>query len=199
MASGTPKTLEGEGPSQSPSSPPSPSSTSSDGWKERVFIPTLLAGIVGGGVGLVSKHRKVHGLADIAATYATNFAIVTGCYCGTREFVRVTRKSDPDDLFNSPIAGVFSGAILGRLQGGPAGAAKYSVIFAVAGTTLDFVINKLKASFRDISEEEKKNWFKLPDWSPIQVLDEEAQAKKEAREKQLYAERVLGKLNKEKS
>lgn len=83
--------------------------------------------------------------------------------------------------------------------GGPAGAAKYSVIFAVAGTTLDFVINKLKASFRDISEEEKKNWFKLPDWSPIQVLDEEAQAKKEAREKQLYAERVLGKLNKEKS
>lgn len=42
----------------------------------------ICAGIVGGGVGLVSKHRKVHGLSNISATYATNFAIVTGCYCG---------------------------------------------------------------------------------------------------------------------
>ncbi|GMN50277.1 hypothetical protein TIFTF001_019440 [Ficus carica] len=195
MASDTPKTLEGEGPSSSSSS----SSTASVNWKERVFFPTLLAGVVGGGVGLVSKHRKVHGLSNISAAYATNFAVVTGCYCATREFVRVSRKSDPDDLFNSAIAGFFSGAILGRLHGGPVGAAKYSAIFAIAGTTLDFAANKLKASFRDISEEEKKNWFKLPDWSPIQVLDEEALAKKEAREKQLYAERVLSKLNKEES
>lgn len=42
----------------------------------------ICAGIVGGGVGLVSKHRKIHGLSNISATYATNFAIVTGCYCG---------------------------------------------------------------------------------------------------------------------
>lgn len=39
-------------------------------------------GIAGGGVGLVSKYRKVHGLANISATYAANFAIVTACYCG---------------------------------------------------------------------------------------------------------------------
>ena len=44
-----------------------------------VFFKT---GVAGGGIGLVSKHRKVHGLANISASYATNFAIVTGCYCG---------------------------------------------------------------------------------------------------------------------
>ncbi|KAL2902940.1 Homeobox protein LUMINIDEPENDENS [Bienertia sinuspersici] len=62
---------------------PSPSSSSFlDGWKERIFYPTILGGIVGGAVGAVSKHRQVHGLANISATYATNFAIVSGCYCG---------------------------------------------------------------------------------------------------------------------
>jgi hypothetical protein len=30
----------------------------------------------------MSRHRKVHGLANISATYASNLAIVTGCYCG---------------------------------------------------------------------------------------------------------------------
>lgn len=38
-------------------------------------------------------------------------------WTGTREFVRVTRKSEPDDLFNSALGGFASGAILGRLQG----------------------------------------------------------------------------------
>ncbi|KAG5567262.1 hypothetical protein RHGRI_002727 [Rhododendron griersonianum] len=95
----------------------SSSSSSSDGWKERILIPTLLAGIAGGGYGLLSKHSKVHGLANISATYATNFAIVAGCYCGAREFVRASRKAEPDDLLNSAIAGFGSGAILGRLQG----------------------------------------------------------------------------------
>lgn len=41
-----------------------------------------MAGVAGGGIGLVSKHRKTHGLANISATYATNLAIVAGCYCG---------------------------------------------------------------------------------------------------------------------
>lgn len=39
-------------------------------------------GIAGGGTGLLSKYRKVNGLANISASYAANFAIVTGCYCG---------------------------------------------------------------------------------------------------------------------
>ena len=36
---------------------------------------------------------------------------------GAREFVRATRKTGPDDLLNSAIAGFGTGAILGRLQG----------------------------------------------------------------------------------
>ncbi|XP_010036794.2 uncharacterized protein LOC104425712 [Eucalyptus grandis] len=181
-------------PSQAEPPPPSPSpSSSSDDWKGRVFLPALLAGIAGGGYGLVSKHRKVHGLANISAAYAANFAIVMGCYCGTREFVRVTRKSEPDDLLNSAIGGFASGAILGRLQGGQAGAIKYSFMFAVAGTAMDFAILKLRPIL------ESSDSLKLPEWSPIQILDEEQLAAKKAREQKLYSQTTLGKLNKEDS
>lgn len=38
-------------------------------------------------------------------------------WTGAREFVRVSRKTGPDDLVNSAIAGFGSGALLGRLQG----------------------------------------------------------------------------------
>ncbi|KAJ7008852.1 hypothetical protein D5086_005555 [Populus alba] len=185
--------------------PPPPSSSFSENWKERILIPTLLAGISGGGVGLVSKHRKVHGLANISTTYATNFSIVTGCYCGAREFVRVVRKSEPDDLVNSAVAGFGSGALLGRLQGGQFGAYRYSVIFAVVGTAVDFATIKLRPALSNFKEsifkekEKKPSWLKLPEWSPIQVLDEEALAAKEAREKELFARRALGKLSKEES
>lgn len=185
--------------------PPLSPSSFSENWKERILIPTLLAGITGGGVGLVSKHRKVHGLANISTTYATNFSIVTGCYCGAREFVRVVRKSEPDDLVNSAVAGFGSGALLGRLQGGQFGAFRYSVIFAVVGTTVDFATIKLRPALSNFKEsifkekEKKPGWLKLPEWSPIQVLDEEALAAKEAREKELYARSALGKLSKEES
>ncbi|KAJ6956494.1 hypothetical protein NC652_007535 [Populus alba x Populus x berolinensis] len=185
--------------------PPPPSSSFSENWKERILIPTLLAGITGGGVGLVSKHRKVHGLANISTTYATNFSIVTGCYCGAREFVRVVRKAEPDDLVNSAVAGFGSGALLGRLQGGQFGAYRYSVIFAVVGTAVDFATIKLRPALSNFKEsifkekEKKPSWLKLPEWSPIQVLDEEALAAKEAREKELFARRALGKLSKEES
>ncbi|KAJ6390016.1 hypothetical protein OIU77_024278 [Salix suchowensis] len=168
--------------------------------------PTLLAGTTGGGVGLVSKHRKAHGLANISATYATNFAIVSGCYCGAREFVRVVRKSEPDDLVNSTVAGFGSGALLGRLQGGQFGAFRYAVIFAVVGTTVDFATIKLRPALssykQSIFKDKEKNpgWLKLPEWSPIQVLDEEELAAKKAREKELYAaQSALGKLSKEES
>ncbi|RVW63563.1 putative ribonuclease H protein [Vitis vinifera] len=81
------------------SSSSSDSSSSSEFWKERFFIPTLLAGIVGGGTGLVSKYRKVHGLANISATYAANFAIVTGCYCGRLRKVLHETVSSSQEAF----------------------------------------------------------------------------------------------------
>ncbi|CAN4113744.1 unnamed protein product [Withania somnifera] len=164
-------------------------SNSSVNWKERLIIPTVLAGVAGGGAGLVSKHRKVYGLANICATYATNFAIVTACYCGSREFVRVSRTGKPDDLLNSAIGGLGSGAMLGRLQGGQLGAVRYSVIFAVVGTTADYATIRVKPALRsyyDSLVNKKDDWLKLPEWSPIQVLDEEALAAKRAREEELY-------------
>lgn len=177
---------------------PSPLPSPSVVWKDRIFIPTLFAGIIGGGVGLVSKHRKVHGLANTSASYATNCAIVAGCYCGAREFVRVTRRSEHDDLFNSAIGGFGTGAILGRLQGGQKGAIRYSVIFAVAGTTIDYVTIKLRPILKSFIESQKDgDWLKLPEWSPFQVLDEEALAAKKAREEKLYAQTAVGSLNKE--
>ncbi|WVZ16075.1 hypothetical protein V8G54_009057 [Vigna mungo] len=106
-----------EGPNNSPSSSSSSSSPSSHDWKTRIVIPTLLAGVAGAGIGLISKHRKTLGLANVCSSYAANFAIVTGCYCGAREFVAATRKTGPDDIWNSGLAGFGTGALLGRLQG----------------------------------------------------------------------------------
>ncbi|KAG6593015.1 hypothetical protein SDJN03_12491, partial [Cucurbita argyrosperma subsp. sororia] len=196
MDSGGPKTLDSDTPLSSSSS--SSSSSNYGDWKERIIFPTILAGFIGGGAGLVSKHRKVHGLANISATYATNLSIVAACYCGAREFVRVSRRSEPDDLMNSAIAGFGTGALLGRLQGGRLGSVRYSIMFTVAGTAIDYATLKLKPVFRSYKEtilEESSSWMKLPEWSPIQVLDEEALAAKQAREQQLYAQRVLGQVN----
>lgn len=160
-------------------------------WRSRILYPTLLGGIVGGGIGLVSRHRKVHGLANMSATYATNLAIVTGCYCGAREIVRASRHSEPDDLLDSAIAGFGTGAILGRLQGGRGGAIRYSIGIAVVGTSLDYAAIKLRPVFNDMYEsmagEKKNSWFRWPEWLPIQVLNEEALAAKQAREEQLRA------------
>lgn len=70
---------------------------------------------------------------------------------------------------------------------------------------VDFATIRLRPtlwSFKESMFDNKDNndgWLKWPEWSPIQVLDEEALAKKEAQEKQLYAQRSLGKLSKEES
>ncbi|XP_024009727.1 uncharacterized protein LOC18014146 isoform X2 [Eutrema salsugineum] len=170
-----------------PLSPPTPIVQPTTPTK-RVLITSLLAG---GGVGLVSKHRKAY--PNIPTIYATNFAIVAGCYCGAREFVRITRRSEHEDLMSSAIGGLFSGALLGRLQGGPHGAFRYSVIFAAMGTACDYAALRAKPmleSFRDMDS------IKLPEWSPIQILDEEALAKKQE-EQRIFAERSFGRLNKE--
>ncbi|KAJ4894544.1 Mitochondrial import inner membrane translocase subunit Tim17/Tim22/Tim23 family protein [Raphanus sativus] len=159
---------------------------------KRVLITTLLAGVIGGGAGLVSKHRKAY--PNIPTIYATNFAIVAGCYCGAREFVRITRRSAHDDVLNSTIGGLFSGALLGRLQGGPYGALRYSVIFAAMGTASNYAGHKAKEMLENYRN---KDSIKLPEWFPVQILDEEALAKKKAREQKIFAERSFGRLNKE--
>ena len=74
------------------------------------------------------------------------------------------------------------------------------------GTTVDFATIKLRPALsrfkESIFKDKEKNpgWLKLPEWSPIQVLDEEELAAKKAREKELYAaQSALGKLSKEES
>ncbi|CAH2079359.1 unnamed protein product [Thlaspi arvense] len=156
---------------------------------ERLLIPTFLAGVTGGGAGLLSKHRKAH--PNIPVTYATNFAIVAGCYCGARELVRETRKSEQGDLMNSVIGGLFSGALLGRLQGGPRGAFRYSIAFATLGTAFDYASLRAKLLLESVRNIDS---ITLPVWFPIQILDEEALAKKKAQERKLFP-----RLNKEES
>lgn len=80
--------------------------------------------------------------------------------------------------------------------GGPQGALRYSLVFAAMGTACDYALLRAKPmleSFRN------KDSIKLPEWSPIQILDEEALAKKKAQEQKIFPERVLGRLNKEES
>ncbi|XP_020594114.1 uncharacterized protein LOC110034165 [Phalaenopsis equestris] len=181
---------------------------SADGWKERIIVPTIIAGAVGAAAGLVSKNRMSLGAVNVSAAYASNMAIVAACYCGAREVARDARKSEPDDLINSAVGGFTSGALLGRLQGGQFGAIRYSVIFAVVGTAFDFTTLKLtpilQHFIRTASEvKSQKNdgssssWWRIPEWSPIQILDEEALAAKRAREQKIYAQRVLSKLEEE--
>ncbi|RVW63567.1 hypothetical protein CK203_062465 [Vitis vinifera] len=162
-------------------------------------------------------------------TIGPSFDMMNGL--SAREFVRQNRGTGPDDLISSAVGGFGSGAILGCLQalfddyypippkpqlsshqwltvsfsgisGGRAGAIRYSVMFAVAGTSVDFSILKLKPVWKNFSEsisQKSEDWLKLPEWSPIQVLDEEALAAKKAREQKLYGQRALGSLNKEES
>lgn len=96
------------------------------------------------------------------------------------------------------------------LPAGPVGAVRYSILFALAGTALDFATLQLKPivqSYWDSmssTENAKKNSdgssrWSIPEWSPIQVLDEEALAAKRAKEQQLYAQRIGSKLNEEDS
>lgn len=103
---------------------------------------------------------------------------------------------------NSVVGGLASGAVLGRIQGGHFGAVKYAVTLAVVGTALDYSALKLSPQWHGWKEHlsiDTKDWLTLPEWSPIQVLDEEALAKKREREEILFAQRALGKLNKDES
>ncbi|VVA98415.1 unnamed protein product [Arabis nemorensis] len=190
MASGDRKIPER---TSQPLSPPTPIVQPTTSTK-RLLITSLLAGVIGGGAGLVSKHRKAH--PNIPTIYATNCAIVAGCYCGAREFVRITRRSEHGDLMNSAIGGFFSGALLGRLQGGPHGAFRYSIIFAAVGTACDYAALRAKLM---LERSRNMDSLKLPEWSPIQILDEEALAKKRAQEQKIFAERSLGRLKNEES
>ncbi|KAH6810647.1 Mitochondrial import inner membrane translocase subunit Tim17/Tim22/Tim23 family protein [Perilla frutescens var. frutescens] len=145
---------------------------------------------------MASRQSKLSGIASFAPFYSVTEFEADKKHGGAREFVRVSREGKPDDLLNSAIGGFGSGAILGRLQAGPVGAARYSVMFAVVGTAVDYATSKIMPAI-DKLKEEKDDWLKLPEWSPIKILDEEAVAAKRAREEQIY--RSVHNMKKEES
>lgn len=78
------------------------------------------------------------------------------------------------------------------ISGGVPGAIRYSIGIALVGTGVDFAAIKLRPVFKNMYEsvagdDKKDSWFRWPEWLPIQVLDEEAQAAKRAREENLRA------------
>lgn len=77
--------------------------------------------------------------------------------------------------------------------GGPQGAIRYSLVFAAVGTAFDYASLRAKPMLESYRNMES---FKLPEWSPIRILDEEALAKKKAQEQKIF---TLGRLNKEDS
>ena len=71
------------------------------------------------------------------------------------------------------------------------GAVRYSVMFAIAGTAVDYATLKLRPVLKSYLDSILGGELKLPEWSPIQILDEEALAAKRAREEQLRAQRAI--------
>ncbi|XP_027906494.1 uncharacterized protein LOC114166039 isoform X2 [Vigna unguiculata] len=152
-----------EGPNYSPPSSSS-SSPSSHAWKTRIVIPTLLAGVAGAGIGLISKHRKTLGLANVCSSYAANFAIVTGCYCGGQ-----------------------LGALRYSVVFAVVGTAADFTYLKLKDALRDYT----KTIYQDIeNSKESGSWLKLPEWFPVKVLDEEALAAKRAQEEQFLQQRA---------
>uniref|UniRef100_A0A7N0UWK2 Uncharacterized protein n=1 Tax=Kalanchoe fedtschenkoi TaxID=63787 RepID=A0A7N0UWK2_KALFE len=135
-----------------PSSPATTSSSSSTAyWVDRVVIPTVATGIGGG---LICR-----GLVP-----AGKFAATAASYFGAREFLTFVRGSEVEDLSNSFMAGLGTGAWLCRLKGfgfgghhsprtgGRLGAALFATCFAIFTTTADFTAMKAAQITNDISK-----------------------------------------------
>lgn len=180
----------------------------SKGWQERIYIPTLAAGLLGGGAGLLGGYFKGHGMVKLSSAYAINLAIVTSCFCGAQELARELRAAEPGDPINSVLGGIASGGFLGRIQGGRPRAFQYAFMFALIGTGLQFGAHKfqeyrsqpfLESSSTDTlgeaDKQSEKKWLSWPEWAPIQKLDEEAAAKR-AQERDLHIQRTIDKLKK---
>ncbi|KAI3997034.1 hypothetical protein MKX01_021310 [Papaver californicum] len=90
----------------------------------RFLVPFLFRATQEDNNGFRRKHRRLLGIGKSCATYATNAAIITGFYCGAREF----------------------------------------------GFVLVLFLETKKESLLGDSQNPDKNWLKLPEWSPIQIL-----------------------------
>ncbi|KAG6555665.1 hypothetical protein Mapa_002901 [Marchantia paleacea] len=181
--------------------------TGRDGWASRISYRTLYATAAGAAAGFGVGVYKGAGYPRWMGIMSNNFALVTAGFCGSQELVREIRAADPDDPLNCVPGGLISGGVLGRFQGGPSRALPCALLFAVVGTSLQYVVNRLEdyrlRRFIEISnpelvpknevvlehKAETEKW-NFPEWFPIQVLDEEAAAKRKAEKELDFKSRV---------
>eukprot|EP00250_Pteridium_aquilinum_P012551 c20795_g1_i1 orf=454-1149(-) len=171
----------------------------SQNWTARIATRTLYAATVGAlagvGFGIYKRQNPFNWLTSVGA----NCAIATCCFCGFQELTRELRAADPDDWANCLLGGLGSGALLGRLHGGPARVLPTALLFASVGTGIHFgglMLSeyRMRHLLGSLPSEDKlgagppaeremtlKAWFdfELPEWSPIKKLDKE-EAKKRA-------------------
>ncbi|KAL3679687.1 hypothetical protein R1sor_022643 [Riccia sorocarpa] len=181
--------------------------TGGDGWASRIGRKTLYGAGIGAAAGLSIGAFKGSSYLRWMGSASANSALVTASFCGAQEVVREIRAAEPDDPLNCIPGGLISGAALGRLHGGPSRALPCALLFAVVGTGLQYGENLLQGyrlrRFMEIRNPEfvpeketviepkvdGEKW-KFPEWFPIQVLDEEAAAKRKAEKELEFKMRV---------
>ncbi|KAL3683460.1 hypothetical protein R1sor_001482 [Riccia sorocarpa] len=181
--------------------------TGGDGWAYRIGHKTLYGAGIGAAAGLGMGAFKGSSYLRLMGSASANFALVTASFCGAQEVVREIRAAEPDDPLNCIPGGLISGAALGRFHGGPTRALPCALLFAVVGTGLQYGENLLhEYRLRRLIEirnpelvpekemviepkVESEKW-KFPEWFPIQVLDEEAAAKRKAQKELEFKMRV---------
>lgn len=175
------------------------------GWGQRIASRTCAAAVVGAAVGAAVGASRGHGVVRWAGIVAANGAVATAGFCSAQELVRELRAAHPEDLVNCVLGGLASGALLGRLQGGPARALPSALLFAAVGTALQFGSVELREyRLRKFMESMTalevptaveapplplKDW-QFPEWFPIQRLTEEDAAKREAQRQRNLRETV---------
>ncbi|MCO5560127.1 hypothetical protein L7F22_013734 [Adiantum nelumboides] len=148
-----------------------------------------IGALAGLGVGIFKKQNPFVWSTSMGG----NWAVATCFFCGFQELSREIRAADPDDWADCFLGGLASGALLGRIHGGPARALPMAVLFASVGTGINYGAHLLKeyrlqgllaslpsedepVSAPAIDRESKQSaWldFDLPEWFPIKKLDEE--------------------------
>eukprot|EP00271_Cylindrocystis_brebissonii_P013062 TRINITY_DN32619_c0_g1_i1.p1 TRINITY_DN32619_c0_g1~~TRINITY_DN32619_c0_g1_i1.p1 ORF type:complete len:295 (+),score=38.61 TRINITY_DN32619_c0_g1_i1:158-1042(+) len=137
-------------------SPPSQSQQGDNrsGWESRLLYGIAVGGALGGlaGAALATATRRPVGA--YAGAIAVNSTIAATTLFGLQEVVRELRYASRDDLLNSLLAGLGSGALLGALHGGGSRSTvvRAAVAFAGLGVCVHFSSIKLRElRFRQVA------------------------------------------------
>ncbi|KAH7281685.1 hypothetical protein KP509_36G058300 [Ceratopteris richardii] len=159
----------------------------------RTIYGATIGALAGVGIGLYKRQNPFTWFTSMGA----NCAIATCCFCGFQELTRELRAADPDDWANSFLGGLASGALLGRLHGtginfGALLLKEYRLRHLLAAQVSNEG-DKATVSASKQSLLSALYNFELPEWSPIQKLDEE-EAKRRLVERENQRRRTLDSL-----